>query len=213
MHLHPQQHQTRPDDTKFTPSADPKNFFTNQFHGSDRFFDMGSNFDEFRVNGGNDGDFDNNPNDRIGNYPEEALDNHRKLDLSSEKRNYKNNRRNQDTEKMLSLRSKLFDNREPGGYYIKVFNNDGNNYSIKDGNFHKKSKGKNSSKEALKGDFIPQNYGHSNANNNVHPFPQQFNPFSPEDRRPSSQRRSWRENNINYWDQSKELSDNFPFLF
>ena len=27
----------------------------------------------------------------------------------------------------------------PGGYYIKVFNNDGNNYSIRDGKFHKKS--------------------------------------------------------------------------
>merc|ERR1719192_1176637 len=63
----------------------------------------------------------------------------RKSDLSKERRNLKYNR-TKETEKMRSLRSKLFSAREPGGYYIKVFNNDGNNYSIKDGNFHKNTK-------------------------------------------------------------------------
>ena len=41
-----------------------------------------------------------------------------------------------------------FSEREPGGYYIKVFNNDGNNYSIKDGNFHKKSEKNNNDRSS-----------------------------------------------------------------
>ena len=32
--------------------------------------------------------------------------------------------------------------------YIKVFNNDGNNYSIKDGNFHKKSEKNNNDRSS-----------------------------------------------------------------
>ena len=116
----------RPADTKYSPAADPRTFFDNQFHASDRFFDMGQDFDKFQV--------DTTAADA---RPAHTSPTHkeRKSDLSKERRNLKYNR-TKETEKMRSLRSKLFDNREPGGYYIKVFNNDGNNYSIRDGNFH-----------------------------------------------------------------------------
>ena len=117
----------RPADTKYSPAADPRTFFDNQFHASDRFFEMGQDFDKFQV--------ETTAANTRAQPADTRTHKERKSDLSKERRNLKYNR-TKETEKMRSLRSKLFDNREPGGYYIKVFNNDGNNYSIRDGNFH-----------------------------------------------------------------------------
>merc|ERR1719220_3067072 len=78
-----------------------------------------------------------------------------------------------------------FSEREPGGYYIKVFNNDGNNYSIKDGNFHKNSK--------------------VSYDQNIHsPISQQ-----------TEQQRIPGWNTEKHWDnfESREISETFPFLF
>ena len=119
---------SRPDDTIYTPAADPRKFFDNQFHASDRFFDMKTNFNQFDVSAGD------NTRSRI-NAGETPLNNNRRLDVTQERENVPN-KRNLANDKMINLRSKLFDSREPGGYYIKVFNNDGNNYAIKDGDFH-----------------------------------------------------------------------------
>ena len=80
-----------------------------------------------------------------------------------------------------------FSDREPGGYYIKVFNNDGNNYSIKDGNFHKDSKA--TSVRPIK---------NHNLNKTL-----------------KSRTVGQKNHEGNNWDnfESSEISENFPFLF
>merc|ERR1711976_1111179 len=113
----------RPDDTKYTADTDPRKLFNHQFHAVDRFFDMGQDFDNFNVNTNN---FNNQKTDLVTkHHPGGEIPRTQRAELSKEKRNF-NQVKN---EEMLSLRSKLFDDRKPGGYYIKVFNNDGNNYS------------------------------------------------------------------------------------
>ena len=113
----------RPDDTKYSLSVDPRQLFDN-FHVSDKFSvysNINENFTPAALTEG------------ARSYHGETIksDNARK-DFNKEKRNLNTNG-NKETENILTLRSKLFDGREPGGYYIKVFNNDGNNYSIRDG--------------------------------------------------------------------------------
>jgi len=125
----------RPADTKYTPATDPKKFFNNQFHTADKFFDLsGAGFENFDVQA-------NNNNYKLGKVTRPNVETFNKREHSNLSKEVKsrNKKKNEETEKMRDMRSKLFDNREPGGYFIKVFNNDGNNYSIRDGNFHKKS--------------------------------------------------------------------------
>jgi len=188
----------RPADTKYSPAADPRHFFNNKFHASDRFFD------KFSVDTQTINDNFKSPKGVTGGgesyHGETQRDNGRKLDFTKEKRNLNSNG-NKETEKMRSLRSKLFDGREPGGYYIKVFNNDGNNYSIRDGK-------------------IPRNEGDGqlsvgsnkqNSGQNPHPLERDQTP-GPGSGVPGPE---WR--NDKHWNhqefQSRELSKHFPFLF
>ena len=114
----------RPDDTKYSLSVDPRRFFDNNFPVSDKFSvytKTNNNFTPAPAVTGGAKSYHDGQAIRV---------NERKLDVTKEKRNLNTNK---EDDKMLSLRSKLFNGREPGGYYIKVFNNDGNNYSIRDG--------------------------------------------------------------------------------
>ena len=86
-----------------------------------------------------------------------------------------------------------FSEREPGGYYIKVFNNDGNNYSIKDGNFHQKSE------KVIKDRSSKQTEGRGMVRRSRVPQYEKGPGWSSE----------------KHWDnfESREISETFPFLF
>lgn len=116
----------RPDDTKYSMSVDPRQLFNNNFHVSEKvsvYSNVNDNFTPTAVTGG------------AKNYLGETKSvNEKKVDSIKEKRNLNTNANgNNKTENVLNIRSILFNNQKPGGYYIKVYNNDGNNYSIRDG--------------------------------------------------------------------------------
>ena len=93
----------------------------NIFPSNQQFFQGGPNFSEFDVHTQNIWTGDSVP----------VKDNRNKLSRQVDRKPLNENK---------NSAARQFSVREPGGYYIKVFNNDGNNYSIKDGNFHKNSK-------------------------------------------------------------------------
>ena len=160
---------------KPSPQGDPKILPTNKdFPETERFFQSGPRFAEFDVRNKNGwGEKPGPMNDKRGNLPVQVDQNRRLKNKNSS--------------------GGQFSEREPGGYYIKVFNNDGNNYSIKDGNFHQKSE------KVIKDRSSKQTEGRGMVRKSQVP-PYEKGPGWSSDK---------------HWDnfQSREISDTFPFLF
>ena len=184
---------SRPDDTIYTPAADPKKFFDNQFHASDRFFDMKTNFNQFDVT----------TQDERGNPGETLVNNQRRFDDESVQQSKHGNKRVKTEDKLINMRSKLFDSREPGGYYIKVFNNDGNNYAIRDGNIHK-GPGVNSKHRTTQSPNIQQTHQQSHSSHSSGNVQRNIGAVG---RNSGFQDRSW--NDKSQWDNPSS----FPFNF
>ncbi len=108
----------RPDDTKYSLSVDPRQLFNNNFYVTEKvsvYRNVNDNFTPTAVTGD-------------ANYHGETIKNYLKENRIL---NTNANGTNK-TENVLNLRSILFNGQKPGGYYIKVYNNDGNNYSIRE---------------------------------------------------------------------------------
>ena len=154
---------------------DPKTLTTNNdFSETERFFQSGPRFAEFDVRNKNVWrERAGQMNDKRGNQPVQ-VDQNRRL----------NNRNSSGGQ---------FSEREPGGYYIKVFNNDGNNYSIKDGNFHQKSD------KVIKDRSSKQTEARGMVRKS----------------RVAQYEKGPRWSTDKHWDnfQSREISETFPFLF
>ena len=165
---------------KASPQGDPNLLKTNKdFPQTERFFQIGPKFAEFDVRTKN--VWEEKPvqmNDKRGN-PQVQVDQSRRL----------NNR---------NASGGQFAQPEPGGYYIKVFNNDGNNYSIKDGNFHKQS---DKSEKVIKDRSPPLTEGRGMVRKSRVP---QY------EKGPG-----WSRNTGKHWDnfESREITETFPFLF
>ena len=146
------------------PQNSPPN--QNIFNPNKQFFHGGPNFAEFDIH---------TENIWTGD-PVQGKDNRNKVPRQVERNSINLNEN----------AARQFSAREPGGYYIKVFNNDGNNYSIKDGNFHKTTKA--GSDQILKPSSSGQSVG---------------------------RREDLARNSGDHWNnfESREISETFPFLF